>query len=70
MGNAGWKSALSAEGGAYDGDMDVWKDGKQSVDFCSLLGIQCVAGRCGEAWQIEVVCASGTYECGWLGVNL
>ena len=33
------------------------KDRKRSVDFYSLLGVQC--GGCGEAWQIEVVWASG-----------
>ena len=42
--------------------MVIWMCGRMEskVDFYSLLGIQCVAGRCGEAWQIEVVCASGT----------
>ena len=34
------------------------KDRKRSVDLYSLVGIQSVAG-CGEAWQIEVVWASG-----------
>ena len=42
--------------------MVIWMCGRMEskVDFYSLLGIQCVAGRCGEAWQIEVVCASRT----------
>ena len=33
------------------------KDRKRSVDLYSFLGIQC--SGCGEAWQIEVVWASG-----------
>ena len=33
------------------------KDRKRSVDLYSLLGVEC--GGCGEAWQTEVVLASG-----------
>ena len=43
--------------------MVIWMCGRMESKvwiFAVFLGIQCVAGRCGEAWQIEVVCASGT----------
>ena len=42
------------------------KDKKRSVDLYSLLGVQ--YGGCGEAWQIEVVWASGVWR--WQGRNV
>ena len=61
MGNKSWKSAKSGESRAYDGEMDVWsvvEGQKAQCGFVESSGYS-ECGKCGEAWQIEVVWTFG-----------
>ena len=66
------KNCIVWRGGAYDGEMDVWSDDRKWSEYLYHFFGFSECGWGGEAWQIEMVWASGAWECidDWVQVSL